>query len=106
MSNNKEFSSEKSSSVKNVLIVGAAGYIGGALCRRFSQTQDFVILALVRPSSDIEGIKPFCKKIIRSQEVEISSNDVAQAIRNHDITTVINVAWHREHPTFYLGSKD
>ena len=94
MSNNKEFSSEKSSSVKNVLIVGAAGYIGGALCRRFSQTQDFVILALVRPSSDIEGIKPFCKKIIRSQEVEISSNDVAQAIRNHDITTVINVAWH------------
>ncbi|AVH70638.1 NAD-dependent epimerase/dehydratase family protein [Nostoc sp. 'Lobaria pulmonaria (5183) cyanobiont'] len=94
MSNNKEFSSEKSSSVKNVLIIGATGYIGGALCRKFSQTQDFAVLALVRSSSDIEGIKPFCKEIIRSQEVEISSNDVAQAIRNHDITTVINVAWH------------
>ncbi|MEH2183232.1 NAD-dependent epimerase/dehydratase family protein [Nostoc sp.] len=94
MSNNKEFLSEKSSSVKNVLIVGAAGYIGGALCRKFSQTQDFAVLALVRPSSDVEGIKPFCKEIIHSQEVEISSNDVAQAISNHDITTVINVAWH------------
>ncbi|MEH2125802.1 hypothetical protein [Nostoc sp.] len=94
MSDNKEFSSEKSSSVKNVLIIGAGGYIGGALCRKFSQTRDFAVLALVRPSSDIEGIKPFCKEIIRSQEVEISSNDVAQAICKHDITTVINVAWH------------
>ncbi|MEH1822264.1 MAG: hypothetical protein V7L31_24845 [Nostoc sp.] len=94
MSNNKEFSSEKSSSVKNVLIIGAGGYIGGALCRKFSQTEDFAALALVRPSSDIEGIKPFCKEIIRSQEADISSNDVAQAIRKHDITTVINVAWH------------
>ncbi|MGV0103522.1 NAD-dependent epimerase/dehydratase family protein [Nostoc sp. DSM 114167] len=94
MSNNKDFSSEKSSSVKNVLIIGAAGYIGGALCQKFSQTQDFAVLALVRPNTDIEGIKPFCKEIIRSQEVEISSNDVAQAIRKHDITTVINVAWH------------
>ncbi|WP_375495909.1 NAD-dependent epimerase/dehydratase family protein [uncultured Nostoc sp.] len=94
MSDNKEFSSEKSSSVKNILIIGATGYIGGALCRKFSQTQDFAVLALVRPSSDIEGIKTFCKEIICSQEVEISSNDVAQAIRKHDITTVINVAWH------------
>lgn len=57
MSNNKDFSSEKSSSVKNVLIIGAAGYIGGALCQKFSQTQDFAVLALVRPSSDIEGIR-------------------------------------------------
>lgn len=94
MSDNKEFSSEKSSSVKNILIIGATGYIGGALCRKFSQTQDFAVLALVRPSSDIERIKLFCKEIIRSQEVEISSDDVTRAIRKHDITTVINVAWH------------
>ncbi|MEH2464932.1 NAD-dependent epimerase/dehydratase family protein [Nostoc sp.] len=94
MSDNKEFLSEKSSSVKNILIIGATGYIGGALCRQFSHTQDFAVLALVRPSSNIEAIKPFCKEIIRSQEVEISNNDVAEAIRKHDITTVINVAWH------------
>ncbi|MEH2453032.1 hypothetical protein [Nostoc sp.] len=48
MSDNKEFSSEKSSSVKNILIVGATDYIGGALCRQFSHAQDFAVLALVR----------------------------------------------------------
>ncbi|WP_341527611.1 NAD-dependent epimerase/dehydratase family protein [Nostoc sp. UHCC 0302] len=94
MSENKEFSDQKSSSVKNVLIVGATGYIGGALCRKFSQTQDFAVLALVRPSSNIEAIKPFCKEIIRSKESEFSSNDVEEAIRKHDIKTIINVAWH------------
>jgi nucleoside-diphosphate-sugar epimerase len=94
MSGNKDFSSEKSSSVKNILIVGATGYIGGALCRQFSLTQDFAVLALVRPSSNTEAIKPFCKKIIRSQEVEFSKNDISEAICKYDITTVINVVWH------------
>jgi len=94
MSENQEFSSEKSSSIKNILILGATGYIGGELCRKFSQTPDFAAFALVRPSSDVETIKPFCKEIIRSQEVNFSSNDVTEAIRKHDITTVINVAWH------------
>ncbi|MBD2452495.1 NAD-dependent epimerase/dehydratase family protein [Nostoc sp. FACHB-87] len=94
MSDNPEISSAKSSYVKNVLILGATGYIGGALCRKFSQTEDFAVFALVRPSSDVNVIKPFCKEIIRSQEDSFSSNDVAQAIRQHNITTVINVAWH------------
>ncbi|WP_445634317.1 NAD-dependent epimerase/dehydratase domain-containing protein [Nostoc sp. DSM 114161] len=94
MPENQEFSSEKSSSIKNILILGATGYIGGALCRKFSQTPDFAVFALVRPSSDVEAIKPFCKEIIRSQEVNFSTNDVTQAIRKHNITTVINVAWH------------
>ncbi|WP_414570234.1 NAD-dependent epimerase/dehydratase family protein [Nostoc sp. CCY 9925] len=94
MPDNKEFSSEKSSSIKNILILGATGYIGGALCRKFSQTPDFAVFALVRPSSNVETIKPFCKEIIRSQEVNFSSNDVTEAIRKHEITTVINVAWN------------
>ncbi|MFN6496148.1 MAG: NAD-dependent epimerase/dehydratase family protein [Nostoc sp. DedQUE01] len=94
MPDNKEFSSEKNSSIKNILILGATGYIGGALCRKFSQTQDFAVFALVRPSSDVETIKPFCQEIIRFQDTSFSSNDVAQAIRKHDITTVINVAWY------------
>ncbi len=94
MSDNKEFSSAKNSSLKNILILGATGYVGGAMCRKFCQTEDFAVFALVRPTSDVEAIKPFCKEIITSQEVSFSSNDVAQAIRKHDITTVINVAWH------------
>ncbi|MHC5934003.1 hypothetical protein [Nostoc sp.] len=64
----KEFPDEADSSVKNILLMGATGYIGGALCRKLSQTQDFAVLALVRPSRDIQAIKPFCKEIIYSQE--------------------------------------
>ncbi|MDF5707705.1 MAG: hypothetical protein PUP90_08485 [Nostoc sp. S4] len=94
MSDNKEFLSEKNSSRKNILILGATGYIGGALCHKCSQTEDLAVFALVRPSSNVEAIKPLCKEIIRSQEAGFSSNDVAQAIRKHDIATVINVAWH------------
>ncbi|WP_138504922.1 NAD-dependent epimerase/dehydratase family protein [Nostoc sp. PA-18-2419] len=94
MLDNKEFFLDKNSSRKNILILGATGYIGGALCRKCSQTEDLAVFALVRPSSDVEAIKPLCKEIIRSQEADFSSNDVAQAIRKHGITTVINVAWH------------
>ncbi len=94
MLENKELAYEKSSSVKNILLIGATGYIGGALCRKLSQTQDFAVLVLVRPSSDVEAIKPFCKEIIRSQEVQVSRKDVEEAIRQHNIKTIINVAWH------------
>ncbi|MEH2070718.1 MAG: NAD-dependent epimerase/dehydratase family protein [Nostoc sp.] len=94
MSDNREFLAEKNSSKKNILILGATGYIGGALCRKCSQTEDLAVFALVRPSSDVEAIKPLCKEIIRSSQASFSSNDVAQAIRKHNITTVINVAWH------------
>lgn len=90
----KEFSDEKNSLVKNILLIGATGYIGGALCRKLHQTPDFAVFALVRPSSDVEAIKPFCKEIICSKEVEIAKNDVEEAIRKHDVKTIINLAWH------------
>ncbi|MBN3874027.1 NAD-dependent epimerase/dehydratase family protein [Nostoc sp. JL33] len=90
----KEFPDEIDSSVKNILLMGATGYIGGALCRKLSQTQDFAVLALVRPRSDIEAIKPFCKEIIYSKEEQFSQEDVEEVIRKHDVKTVINLAWH------------
>ncbi|MEQ9667739.1 hypothetical protein [Coleofasciculus sp. G2-EDA-02] len=50
-------------SVKTILILGATGYVGGALCQKFCQTQDFQVVALVRPSSNSKTIEPFCKEI-------------------------------------------
>ncbi|MBW4596699.1 MAG: NAD-dependent epimerase/dehydratase family protein [Brasilonema angustatum HA4187-MV1] len=95
MSKEKDVLDEKNRSVKNILLLGATGYIGGVLCRRFSQTQDFSVLALVRPSSNTEAIKPFCKDIIRSKEVVFSAEDVEAAICKYDVKTIINVAWSK-----------
>ncbi|MBD2388170.1 NAD-dependent epimerase/dehydratase family protein [Cylindrospermum sp. FACHB-282] len=94
MSAAKEFSSSENNSVQNILIIGATGYIGGALCRKLSQTQDFAVFALVRPSSNIEAIKPFCQKIIRSQGAQFSRNDVEEIIRQHNIKKIVNLAWN------------
>lgn len=94
MSKEKDIPDEKNCSVKNILLLGATGYVGGVLCRRLSQTQNFKVLALVRPSSNTEAIKPFCKEIIRSKEAQFSAKDVEAAIRKHDIKTIINIAWN------------
>ena len=80
--------------MSNILVLGATGYIGGVLCRKLFQTEDFQVLALVRPSSDIEAIKPFCKEIIRCQEVQLSAKDVEAAIQKYDVKTIINLAWN------------
>ncbi|MBW4634971.1 MAG: NAD-dependent epimerase/dehydratase family protein [Iphinoe sp. HA4291-MV1] len=95
MSKEKDVPDEKNRSVKNILLLGATGYIGGVLCRRFAQTQDFKVLALVHPSSNTEAIKPFCKEIIRPKEVQFSAEDVEAAIRKYDVKTIINLVWNK-----------
>ena len=94
MSKKKEFTDKKPNLVQNILLLGATGYVGGALCRKFAQTGDLAVLALVRPSSQIEAIEPFCKEIIRSQKAEFSLKEVEEIIRKHEIKTVINLAWN------------
>jgi nucleoside-diphosphate-sugar epimerase len=42
----KEFSNDKNSLVKNILLIGATGYIGGALCRKLHQSQILPYLRL------------------------------------------------------------
>ncbi len=80
MSKKKEFTDKKPNSVQNILLLGATGYVGGALCRKFAQTGDLAVLALVRPSSQIEAIEPFCKEIIRSQKAQFSLKEVEEAM--------------------------
>lgn len=94
MSEKKEIPAQKPHSVQNILLLGATGYVGGALSRKLAQTGDFAVLALVRPSSQVEVIEPFCKEIIRSQEAQFSPSDVEEAIGQHEIKTVINLAWN------------
>jgi nucleoside-diphosphate-sugar epimerase len=93
MTADKTFSDENSP-VKNLLILGATGYVGGSLCQKLSQTEDFKVLALVRPSSNIEAIQPFCQEIIRSKAAQFSAEDVESVIRKHDVKTIINVSWN------------
>lgn len=84
------------SSVKNILVLGATGYIGGALCRQISQTQDFAALALVRSRSKVDQIEPFCQQIICSQNIQqISATEVEEAIRQYDVKTIVNLAWDK-----------
>ncbi|MFP5271006.1 hypothetical protein [Coleofasciculus sp.] len=75
-------------SVKTILILGATGYVGGALCQKFCQTQDFHVVALVRPSSNSKTIAPFCKEIIHSKESHFSTEEIEAVIREHDIKTI------------------
>lgn len=75
-------------------MLGATGYVGGALCQKFCQTQDFHVVALVRPSSNSKTITPFCKEIIHSKESHFSTEEIEAVIREHDIKTIINLAWN------------
>ncbi len=89
----EEFSELQTDMVQNILILGANGYIGGTVCRRFAETKDFNVLALIRPGSQAKEIEPFCKKIICSEKSQFSVKEIQKIIRQQNIKTIINLAW-------------
>lgn len=76
-----------------VLILGATGYIGGVLCRTFSN-EGFGVYVLARPTSRVESIAPWCDKIIRTPQADTTREDVRRAVLEFGIDTVINCAWN------------
>lgn len=75
----------------NVLIIGATGYIGGAVTRKISETANMKVFALVRPTSDISVIKSYCNGIIQIPCGKINPEFVTAAIQQNHIDTVINM---------------
>lgn len=78
-----------------VLIVGATGFIGGLVTKKFSESQDFEVVALVRSlaSDAAENLKPLCKTIEKQWDPDhVTKDEIERLIVKHNVKVVINTS--------------
>lgn len=89
----------------NVLLLGATGYIGGAIAKLFHETSSIECYCLVRKPSDVSRLETYANHIIRAPTDVITEGDIKNALRRYSIDCVIDMCWFRSYEDTPAGWK-